>query len=168
MEHNLFGYIGATGPIILNILTILLLFNKKMLLYVYIAGTIVNTILNFLLKILIKQPRPKEDKVFFELAKTNGKRMSADRFGMPSGHAQSVGFSCMFMYFVCNDMYTYMVYLIIGLITLMQRFYYNAHTILQIITGLFIGILMGYVSFCFAKYLLKGKISSKKDDNCFL
>lgn len=168
MEHNLFGYIGVVGPYILNILSIFFLFNKKILLYFYILGSVVNIIFNLLLKFLIKQPRPKEDKVFFELAKANGKRMSLDRYGMPSGHSQGVGFSCMFMYLVCKDMYITWLYLTITLITVMQRFYYNAHTILQIIVGLLTGSFMGYVFFCFGKHFLKGKISSKKDDNCFL
>jgi membrane-associated phospholipid phosphatase len=166
--RNYLDYVGVIGPYILNILSIILLINKNIFLYFYIVGSIVNIILNFILKRLIKDPRPKEDIILFEIMSNNGKRIDSDRFGMPSGHAQSIGFSCMFMYLVCKNMYILWGYLVISVITMFQRFKYSCHNISQIIIGFFIGMIMGYITFFFAKNMLKGKINSKKDDNCFL
>jgi len=166
--QNYIDYIGAFGPIILLVTSIILLINKNIFLYFYVGGIIINSILNFILKYIIKDPRPKEDKILIEIASNNGKRISIDKYGMPSGHSQSVGFSCMFIYLVCKNMYIIWFYLAISLNTMFQRFNYNSHTIPQIIIGFLIGLLMGYVTFILAKSMLRGKISSKKDDNCFL
>lgn len=166
--RNYIDYIGVIGPIILIITSIILLINKNILLYFYVGGIIVNTILNLFLKITIKHPRPKEDKILFEIASNNGKRISIDRYGMPSGHSQSVGFSCMFLYLACKNMYIIWFYLIISLNTMFQRFNYKSHTMLQIIIGFSIGAIMGYFTFILSKNILKGKINSKNDDNCFL
>ena len=166
--RNYIDYIGVIGPIILIVTSIILLINKNIFLYFYVGGIIVNTILNLFLKYIIKDPRPKEDKILFEIASNNGKRISIDRYGMPSGHSQSVGFSCMFLYLVCKNMYITWFYLIISLNTMFQRFNYRSHTILQIVIGFLIGVVMGYLTFIFAKNMLKGKINSKNDDNCFL
>jgi membrane-associated phospholipid phosphatase len=161
-------YIGVIGPIILMVTSFILLINKNIFLYFYLGGIIVNTLLNLFLKTIIKHPRPKEDKILFEIASNNGKRISIDRYGMPSGHSQSVGFSCMFLYLVCKNMYVLWFYLIISLNTMFQRFNYNSHTLLQIVVGFSIGAIMGYLTFILAKNTLKGKINSKIDDNCFL
>ena len=170
MSHKIdyINYIGAFGPMILIIASIFLLINKRIVLFFYVIGTAVNIMLNFLLKIIIKDPRPKEDKALLEIASNNGKRIGIDKYGMPSGHSQSVGFSCVFLYLVCRNIYVLWLFLLIASITMFQRYTSQAHTILQIIVGFSIGCLMGYVTFVFAKNNLKGKMNPKKDDNCFL
>ena len=164
----LIDYIGVFGPAILFIISIIILLNKHIFLYLYIGGCILNIIINFILKLLIKEPRPKDDRILFELATNNGKRIEIDRYGMPSAHSQEVGFSCMYIYLVTQDIYILWAYLSISFVTMFQRFKYRSHTILQIIFGFVIGLCIGYIFFIFAKNIIKGKISSKKDDNCFL
>lgn len=165
---DLIDYIGSTGPYILIIISIFLLINKPIFLYFYIGGTIVNTIVNFILKELFKDPRPNENKEIIELLSYNGKMVDINKYGMPSGHSQSVGFSSTFIYFVLKNIYILWGYLIISLITMFQRFQYNYHTLFQILIGFIVGIMIGYYFFACAKNMIKGEILSKKDDNCFL
>jgi len=168
MLQNIFAFIGATGPILLFILSLFLLRSKPIYLLFYVMGFIVNIGLNFILKITIKDPRPKEDIVLFELALQHGKRMDMDKFGMPSGHAQSVGYSCAFIFLTICNMYTVWSYLVISLITMMQRYAYNNHTISQIVMGYIIGILVALMVYLVSNKFIKGKISNKKDDSCFV
>ena len=161
-------YIGLFGPIILNIITIILLLNKHLFLWGYIVGSFVSIIANFILKLLFKDPRPEQDIKLFELAIQKGKRLSIDKYGMPSGHAQSVGFSCIFIYFTLYNFYFFLGYLGISIITMMQRYNYKNHTISQIIVGFIVGLILGYISITICKKLLKGKLTEKKDDECYL
>jgi membrane-associated phospholipid phosphatase len=57
-----------------------------------------------------------------------------------------------------------MLYLLITLITLIQRVVDNHHTILQVIFGSIIGIALGYVGYRMALINLEGKKTPKKDD----
>ena len=49
---------GKTGPTVLFFYSLLLLWNKNTLFYYYLYGFFLNVILNFILKGLIKEPRP--------------------------------------------------------------------------------------------------------------
>ena len=89
--------IGYFGPEILFILSIILLFHTKTLLYVYLLCYFINSIFNIILKGLIKEKRPQEDQNLFNIWLNNGMKHDRhwyDRFGMPSGHAQHVFYYC--------------------------------------------------------------------------
>ena len=62
---KIFDYIGYFGPQILMFLSIFLLRNKSTLLYIYLLGIFLNGIINYMLKGLIKEPRPSEDVHIF-------------------------------------------------------------------------------------------------------
>jgi membrane-associated phospholipid phosphatase len=102
---NLFDY----GPFFLIILSWMVLWNKNSLFFYYTIGIFINTLINLILKGIIKQPRPLDDPRKFNLALTHGKRflyqngIPYDIFGMPSGHSQSVMFSTAFMYFALKN-----------------------------------------------------------------
>jgi membrane-associated phospholipid phosphatase len=164
----IFDYIGSSGPYLLNILSIILLCNKQVYLLFYIIGYIINTIVNLSLKNMIKDPRPNQDKVLFELGLTHGKRHTLDKYGMPSGHAQGVGYSTMFIYLVLGNVYILWLYSFVTILTMMQRYKYRNHTIPQIIMGLLIGLLAGYVVYMLSRLFTKGKLTCKKDDNCYI
>ena len=156
--------IGFFAPSILFILSILLLRHMSNYLKFYIAGTILNNILNIILKLFIKEPRPSKDKKFIEIGVTNDILISLDKFGMPSGHAQCCGFSLAFITLVFNNPIITTLYLIITLATLMQRYLYNNHTVLQLIVGFIIGIFFGYITYLFGSKYITGNIKTKKDD----
>ena len=165
---NIIDYIGLTGPVILFIYSIFLLINKPIFLYFYVGGTIINNIINIVLKFLFKEARPNENKELFALALKNGKDVDIHRYGMPSGHMQNIGFSCIFIYLVLDNIYILWFYLLVSILTMFQRYKYNMHTIFQTIIGFMVGLYIGYLFFIVAKKKTKGKICSKKDDFCFL
>jgi len=162
--------IFAYGPFLLIILSWFLLWNKNTLFFYYTIGLFLDTILNLVLKGLFKQPRPSADPQKFNLAITHGKRflfkdgMPYDIFGMPSGHSQSVLFSTVFMYFSLKDKKIIYIYLIISLLTIIQRIYSYNHTLFQTIVGTFIGSLVGYLMFFLSGQKLTGIITEKLDD----
>jgi membrane-associated phospholipid phosphatase len=89
-------YIGYLGPFLLLLSSIILLRTKGTLLSVYVVGYVLNLIINVILKDIIKQPRPSEDLSIFNASVAHGKRISFDRYGMPSGHAQMAFYSTTF------------------------------------------------------------------------
>lgn len=168
MFQNIFAFIGATGPLILMGWSVFLLRFKHVYLMFYVSGFIINIVFNCILKITIQDPRPKEDIVLFELALNHGKRIAMDKYGMPSLHAQSVGYSYAFILFTVYNMYVVWGYLIISLITMMQRYSYKNHTFFQIVIGNLIGAVVGTLCYMVSNKFIQGNINSKEDDFCFV
>ncbi len=170
MLSNLFNEIGSLGPIILNFLSMYLLWNKNNLFFYYIVGAFIDAILNLILKGLFQQPRPTIDQKSFDLALKYGKRflfkdgMPYDMFGMPSGHSQSVFFSTVFIYLSLKKNNITYIYLAISLLTMLQRVVYNHHTVLQVIVGGLIGSAVGYLFYYLSSEKVKGLIREKLDD----
>lgn len=158
-------YIGLLAPIILFILTLFFLRNMKKYLYFFVSGFILNNILNILLKLFIMEPRPSNDQKAIEIGVANGERISFDKFGMPSGHAQNCGFSIIFIIMTLNNAFITSLYLVICIISLFQRYLYNNHTILQLAVGLFVGLCAGYATYKFANHYITGNLKTKMDDN---
>ena len=163
--HNTFDTLGYFGPNLLLIGSIFLLLDKKTYLYIYLIGFLFNIILNLILKGIIQQPRPEEDRRLFNLEILSGKRIGYDRYGMPSGHAQTVFYSTIFIYLVLKDVRISLLYLFISFLTFCQRIKFNNHTLEQVIVGSFVGSGMGYLVYQYGKNILKGKLSLKMDDN---
>jgi membrane-associated phospholipid phosphatase len=158
-------YIGYLGPFLLLAATIILLKNKATLLSVYVVGYVLNLIINIILKALIKQPRPSEDLSVFNASVTHGKRISFDRYGMPSGHATSVFYSTAFIFFALKSPLLSIIYLIISINTGYQRIKYKNHTLMQVICGAITGTIIAYIAYLFATKKLAGLLRNKKDDN---
>jgi len=162
---------GKTGPIVLFFYSLLLLWNKNTLFYYYLYGSFLNIILNFILKGLIKEPRPNEDPKLFNIALKHSIRFRFingyphDIFGMPSGHAQSAFFSIIFIYLGLKDVKTIIIYLFIALMTMYQRVLFKEHTVLQVIAGAIGGTLFGGFIYYMAEQKIVGKLRFKKDDN---
>ena len=171
--NNLINKLGIFGPLILIIASIVTLWNKTIFYYYYKIGIVTNFILNYLLKILLCQPRPNENIEKFNLAVKNfdhftiKNNLPHDIFGMPSGHAQSVFFSTVYVFLVKKNIKIFILYLIISLITIYQRIESNNHTILQTIVGSLLGSLYAIIIYYLGQKNIIGIISSKKDDDNF-
>ena len=119
--NSLFYNIGNIGPIFLIFLSCFLLWNKKNLLYYYLIGVFLNTIINIILKGYIQQPRPLDDDKLFKIALKNCKKTifkngtPYDVFGMPSGHAQSCFYTTFFILFSLKNMYVFTLFLFFSL-----------------------------------------------------
>ncbi len=167
---NFFDKFGNFGPIILAFLSMYLLWNKHNLFFYYIVGLFTNSVLNILLKIIIKQPRPYYDTKTFNLALEHSKHflfkdgMPYDIFGMPSGHSQSALFSTIYIYLSLRNIKILCIYLLISLVVLIQRVSFYHHTILQVIIGSIIGGYFAYFVYYLAREKIKGVITEKYND----
>ncbi len=157
--------IGYYGPQILFGSSIFLLYKKSNYLFVYIIGFILDTILNFLIKGIVKQPRPKGDYNIFKPLEQQSPRILSDMYGMPSGHSQHVFYSTVFIHFVLKNTNITLLYLFISLLTLYQRVKYKNHYIIQVIVGGLIGAFLAYYMYMYASKKIVGKLIPKKEDN---
>lgn len=163
--YLLIDYIGLYAPIILFLLSLFLLRNMKTYLQFFVYGFIFNNILNILLKLAIKEPRPSRDQKAIEIGVVNGARIGFDNFGMPSGHAQNCGYCLTFITMAINNPFITALYSIISVISLFQRYLYNNHNILQLIIGFIIGISIGILVYQIGHKYKIGNIKMKKDEN---
>jgi membrane-associated phospholipid phosphatase len=163
--YDLLKYIGLYAPIILFFLTLILLRNKVNFLQFFVAGFILNNILNILLKLLFKHPRPSNDIKTLEIAVNNGVRIGFDKFGMPSGHAQNCGFCLTFIFLTLHNPFYTFLYHFITIVSLFQRYLFHNHSILQLFIGLIIGSLVGYSTYFLANKFIVGNITLKNDDD---
>lgn len=161
---NLFKYSGIYAPIILNIFSLFLLRNKVNYLAFYIIGTFFNVILNIILKLGFKEPRPKRNARIMEIAIENNYDFDFNKYGMPSGHAQQCAFSLTFITLVLNNPFITSIYLGITMVTFLQRYIYLDHSILQLIVGLCIGIGVGYLFYTICSKYIRGNIKMRPDD----
>jgi membrane-associated phospholipid phosphatase len=166
--------IGNNGPIILILISWYVLWEYKNLFFYYNVGMIINVILNIILKGIIQEPRPMFDDKKVHLLKTHAKHYFFQNgipfqvFGMPSGHAQAVFFSTIFIYLSLKHNNLTLLYLIISLISCYQRVKFSFHTITQVIIGAIVGSNFGYIMYRFAREKLKGKIRERRDDNALI
>ena len=161
------NYIGLYAPIILFILSVFLLRNTTKYLSFFIIGFIFNNILNIILKLIIKEPRPTTDQKAIEIGVVNGARIGFDKFGMPSGHAQNCGYCLAFIIMTLNNHFITTLYLLLSIISLFQRYLNNNHTILQLFIGVIIGTFFGYLTYIIANKYIMGNIKMKKDDKFY-
>lgn len=168
-DYNLpivFDYLGLYAPLIQFFSSLFFLRNKYIYLRVYLIGFIFNNILNWLLKLAIKEPRPTKDIRTLEMAIYNNvERIGFDKFGMPSGHSQNCAFNTAYIFMTLNNPLITGIYLILTFISMYQRYMYFNHTILQLAVGFGIGIVVGYMFYIIGNKYITGNIKSRLDDN---
>jgi membrane-associated phospholipid phosphatase len=131
----------------------------------FLQGFILNNILNILLKLFFKDPRPSENKRLIQIGVENGNFFNFDNYGMPSGHAQNCGYFLTYCAFVLQNYYINLLYLIITIITLLQRYINKNHTILQLIIGLIIGLFVGYLTYIVGQQIIQGNLKMKPEED---
>jgi membrane-associated phospholipid phosphatase len=157
-------YIGLNAPKILFLSSLFLLRNKINYLTIFTIGYIFNLILNILLKLAFKEPRPKKTKRVLEIAIANDYEYEYEKFGMPSGHAQTCAYSLAFIILVLNDPLVTSIYLIVTSLTFFQRYKYLDHSILQLFIGFCVGLSIGYMFYLIGNKYIKGNIKMRADD----
>jgi membrane-associated phospholipid phosphatase len=169
---SIFYNLGQNGPTILAVITIYLLWNKKIMGFYYLLGYFLNSIVNLVLKGIFQQPRPSDNFTKFDTMMKNGKmNIFKDKgipfniFGMPSGHAQSCLFSTIFVFLTLRRTDILIFYLLLSIITIAQRVQFSFHTIFQTVVGAICGTIFAYLMFNFSNQKLKGKLREKPDDN---
>ena len=164
-DVKVLDYLGCFGPQILFLLSFYLIISYKTFLGFFILGFLLNVILNIILKSILKGARPSEDIRLFNISLNNGKRFGWDKYGMPSGHSQIVGFSTAFLYAVTSNIYILLVYLTLSINTMIQRVWFKNHTVMQVIIGYAVGLLWGLLFFMISKKFIDGNLMEKMDDN---
>jgi membrane-associated phospholipid phosphatase len=128
--------IGFYGPLIIALCVIIALMKRPTYIALYILFFGLNNELNKLLKSWFREERPSSPIPFSRVEKYSGVQF----YGMPSGHAQSAGFSVVFLS-VLEGYYSWWLYIIAAImgLTCIQRWKYRRHTVEQIMAGLFFG-----------------------------
>lgn len=163
--NNIIYNIGSFGPLILILLSTFILYSKPKYLVVFFVGSIVNTLINYMLKGLFGQPRPNDDSV--NLEKKYRSIYNFNRYGMPSGHVQSAFFSLVFVFLVTQNISFCVGYFVLTLVITYQRVQYNFHYLSQTIVGAMVGSIIAFLFFNYGLGLHKGKLEFKKDDLYF-
>ena len=150
---NALDYVGYFGPVLLIFATIAFYMwhyseqrhTVRAILAKFGGLLIFSTLLNVVLKQMIAAPRPEGEIALF------GTPREWDFYGMPSGHAQMVAFITLFFIKNGGDLGIKPVwfaamavgYVVISILTLIQRYAFRAHTLAQLAVGLVIGGLIG-------------------------
>ena len=85
--------------------------------------------------------------------------MDSDKFtkkasGMPSGHAQVSFFSIVYGYLVKRQFIPWtLLSFIIAFILIYERYVFKNHTVYQLISGVLIGSIFGYISYYIVKII---------------
>jgi len=159
MENGLklVDYIGFFGPFILFCISLWKLSTRVPFLYGYVGLFLGSTLINKLLKILFKQPRPDGSRTIVDEP-----YQGADAYGMPSGHAQSVCFSATYLYLTTKDLFWLALELCVVSLTVLQRWKYKNHSIEQLAAGSLVGTFLGYYGYQLMNTWIKESMSVKK------
>lgn len=139
MNHrDIINELGSNSPFIISVFVLYLLRNNTPYLWAFILGSLLNHWLNLLLKISIKDPRPR--------IINDPNYLGAQQYGMPSGHAQIAFFAITFYYLVKkHNTNTFLFsFLALSSITLYQRYTYKYHTVEQLLAGAVVGSLFAH------------------------
>lgn len=126
----------------------------------FFVGCVTCTLLNLFLKWGCLQPRPNTDLEFFKLNMSREKNRNnpffiANYCGMPSGHAQLAGFAMVYVILSTHSwkIWTFMTVLTIAICV--QRIVTEAHTLLQVLVGLLVGMIWGWICYTTMMRFLK-------------
>jgi membrane-associated phospholipid phosphatase len=151
---NFLYALGFFSEIVMIILVSCLIYRNPVYLLFYIIGINVNSFINRFLKPLLKDKRPNDPIKFL-----NSEHFikNSNAYGMPSGHSQSVFFSIVYLFLSINQIFPWvLVAVIIGILTIFERWYFHNHTIPQLIVGAILGCLIAYLTI-----LVRNELQSK-------
>lgn len=135
--------LGYFGEYITFLITCALIFNQQVYLIAYIIIFVLNRLINNYLKVLFKQDRPKNPIKFLD-----NDQFSKKKYGMPSGHTQLTFFSVIYAYLVTNKFYPWILLLFsIAIIVIYERFVFKNHTLIQLLSGAFVGSIIAYLTY---------------------
>ena len=115
----------------------------KLSFYIFLSNSLVDLIkkINFPKKYDYIFKRPK-DACDCDYLSSNG--IQKNRPGFPSGHMTTTSFFCIYQIMNSKNKCKKMLYVFVILLMGWARYYKNCHNLVQIITGTFLGSLIGY------------------------
>ena len=141
MLTRIIAYFGSFG-IYFTCGCIVYSFKQKKCWYLFGICFLIVLLVNQLLKHLIQEPRPQNVTYLSKIEQL----FDAGKYGMPSGHAQIIGY--LFYIFVNKKKLSVHLKIIIitqAIASLWQRYAYNKHTSTQIVIGFIVGYIIGYL-----------------------
>jgi membrane-associated phospholipid phosphatase len=138
--------LGFYGPIIVMFIILFALRNQPKYMWVYFIAIFANNYFNRYLKLLFLEERPKNPIVFSKYEQYK----DAETYGMPSGHASSIGFSIIYLLLVKSHSIWLPVCIVIGILTMYQRVKYRRHTVEQVCMGAISGGICGWIIYSLA------------------
>ena len=149
---NLIGNIGFFGPFIQFGINIYALRMRQIYMLIYVIFFILNGCLNRTLKLWIREPRPSNPSFINRYDMNDG----VEQYGMPSGHAQAIAYSIIFLYMATKSLWLLIGTSFVGALTLYQRWAYNRHTPEQLGVGSVVGAVVGSGAFWVANKYITG------------
>ncbi len=143
--QNIIYTIGFYGNKINPLITLLAIYPNIQTSFLFIIGYFLNSILNKYLKGFFKEERPPNPILFYETEDKFYKNEEA--YGFPSGHAQSVFYSFVFLCLTSFPKKNTLIILslLITIFTIIQRYIFNRHTIKQLLGGACIGSMVALI-----------------------
>jgi hypothetical protein len=144
--------------------TLLILFSEKRYIFLisYILFFLINIGINYLLKIILKHPRPNENMDLFHFIK---EKIDYDRFGTPSLNSQSCLFSSFFILFSTKNLFYFFIYLFLSFYVIYEEIRNNISYYYQVIIAGIIGITISIITYQLSLFFLKGKVELKEEEN---
>jgi len=150
-SFDFFYAVGFFSEIITLFIVVCLIYRNYYHLVFYVVGFLLNSFFNVFLKNIIQQPRPKNPIKFLNSEHFSNK---LNIYGMPSGHSQNVFFSVVYLYFSIPQFIPWVLFtLVIGLITIYERWHFHNHTVQQLFVGAFIGSFLAYLVVTIREFL---------------
>ena len=151
MINDAFFILGFYGPILIGLIGAGVLWSNTWFLVVYLLSILGNVGVNKILKLSIRDPRPTKTGGLSSVVDTASSYSGEEKWGMPSGHAQT-SFFCITFLFLYNES----VELAMGLgslafLTLLQRWTNKRHTVAQLVVGSIVGIAVANMAFYVGK-----------------
>lgn len=144
--------VGYFGDTLTSLLAVFILLGNWGYLLGYLILFPLDVFINQQLKSLIKQVRPAGPIKFLDHDRFAKKNRP---FGMPSGHSESVFFSLAFICMFFHRINSWVIlFAIIGVITMYQRYTFHNHTVTQLIMGAIVGIVFGYMAYKLTSFVI--------------
>lgn len=140
--QQLFYGIGYFAEYIAFIVVIILLYYKTNYLIFFVILYFINRLLNDNIKNIIRGKRPDNPIKYLDID-----QFGKTKFGMPSGHSQLTFFSIIFAYLILQKINGLLLFLLFtGIMSIIQRYIYRNHTLLQLFSGALFGGFIAYIS----------------------
>jgi membrane-associated phospholipid phosphatase len=148
---------GYLAPVALLLITAHWLRARPTYLAFYLLGFAANLLLNVLLKLATREPRPVVRQTHYLAAQYDLLPLDWDYYGMPSGHVQSCLYSWAWLAFALPLHTTVPVVWAtwLSLLCAWQRYATRQHSALQLLAGAGLGWLVGLATFRLAQQRLK-------------
>ena len=162
--------LGRYDPFVMFIIFSIILKAKTVTTESYVIGFVMNTLINPVIKLIVKQRRPDRKSMTYLSATIDKSKnpndfkhppsfveqaTDAHRYGMPSGHAQTAFFSLIYIWLAYRHTIITSLFLLLTIITCIQRLVARKHYLDQVIIGAIIGGLLAFFCFTTVSSVLK-------------